>query len=191
MRRLLANTRGGAAIEFALVAPVMLLLGMGLLEFSYQGYMQAVLTGSVQKAGRDATIQGATAATIDAGVLTAVQRINAKAAFTPGYPLRKSYADYGYISAEPFTDTNGNGQYDQGECFTDVNNNGVWDADPGNSGLGGADETVVYTVSVTYTRPFPVYVWLGFGSTATITATTVLKNQPYAGSVSVTPATVC
>ena len=57
------DRRGVTVVEFALVAPVMLLMIMGLGELAYEGYVESVLTGAVQKAGRDSTIQGAAART--------------------------------------------------------------------------------------------------------------------------------
>ena len=57
---------------------------------------------------------------------------------------------------------------------------GVWDADPGLSGQGGANDVTLYTMTITYPRLFPVTKALGVSSTQTITATTLLKNQPYA-----------
>ncbi|WP_292923745.1 TadE/TadG family type IV pilus assembly protein [Novosphingobium sp. SCN 63-17] len=144
MKRLWRDRGGAALVEFALVLPVMLLMGMGLCEMAYQAYMQAILTGAVQKAGRDSTVESANTTTIDNAVLQAVKNINGNAAFVSGYPMRKSYASYGYISPESFVDSNGNGMRDPGECFTDVNGNGIWDADPGVSGNGGAGYTVLY-----------------------------------------------
>lgn len=191
LKHLGRDRRGAALVEFAMVLPVMLLMGMGMCEMAYQGYMQAILTGAVQKAGRDSTIEGATTSTIDNNVLAAVKNVNGNASFTSGYPTRKSYASFGYISPESFVDTNGNGRRDAGECFTDVNANGIWDADPGTSGNGGAGDTVLYTVSINYTRLFPVAVWLGWSRNATLTANTVLKNQPWAQQATTTPATVC
>lgn len=191
LRQLARDRRGGALVEFAMVFPVMLLLGMGMCEMAYQGYMQAILTGAVQKAGRDSTIEGATTSTIDAAVLQAVKNVNGNAGFVSGYPTRKSYATFGYISPESFVDTNGNGKRDAGECYTDVNGNSTWDADPGVSGNGGAGDTVLYTASITYTRLFPMSIWMGWSRTATLSASTVLKNQPWAAQASSTPATIC
>lgn len=191
MRRLWRDRGGAALVEFALVLPVMLLMGMGLCEMAYQAYMQAILTGAVQKAGRDSTVESANTTTIDNAVLQAVKNINGNAAFVAGYPTRKSYASFGYISPESFVDSNGNGARDAGECFTDVNGNGIWDADPGVSGNGGAGDTVLYTVSITYTRLFPLGLWLGWGKTATLSASTILKNQPWATQASTAAATVC
>ncbi|HWU04676.1 MAG TPA: TadE family protein [Novosphingobium sp.] len=188
---LLRETAGAALVEFAMVLPVMLLAGMGLCELAYESYMQAVLAGSVDQAGRNGTIQGASSATIDASVLSAVQTINGKTAFASGYPTRKSYADFGYVAPEPFVDANLNGVHDAGECYTDVNGNNVWDADPGTTGMGGASDTVVYTVVITFPRPFPMPSLLGWSATARMSATTILKNQPYAGQNSPTLNTVC
>lgn len=190
-RHLLRASGGAALVEFALVLPVMLLMGMGLCEMAYQAYMQAILTGAVQKAGRDSTVESANTTTIDNAVLQAVKNINGNAAFVSGYPMRKSYASYGYISPESFVDSNGNGMRDPGECFTDVNGNGIWDADPGVSGNGGAGDTVLYTASITYTRLFPLGLWLGWGKTATLSASTILKNQPWAMQTTTAAATVC
>ena len=191
MKRLWRDRGGAALVEFALVLPVMLLMGMGLCEMAYQAYMQAILTGAVQKAGRDSTVESANTTTIDNAVLQAVKNINGNAAFVSGYPMRKSYASYGYISPESFVDSNGNGMRDPGECFTDVNGNGIWDADPGVSGNGGAGDTGLYTASITYTPLFPLGLWLGWGKTATLSASTILKNQPWAMQTTTAAATVC
>jgi len=188
--RLRRDTRGATLIEFAIVAPVMLLLFMGFAEFAYEAYVKSVLTGALQKAGRDSTIQGAStvAATIDARVMTQVKAAAPNATYTS---TRQSYAKFGYISPEPFTDTNGNGVRNSGECFTDINSNGTWDANPGVNGQGGASDAVVYTMTITVPRIFPVYSMLGSPKSATLTESTVLKNQPYASQATSTPPTVC
>ena len=68
LRRLGRDRRGVTAIEFAFVAPVMCLLLLGLCDLTYQSYVQSIVTGALQKAGRDSTIQGAASrgAAIDA-----------------------------------------------------------------------------------------------------------------------------
>lgn len=189
-RKLAADERGVTVVEFALILPVMLLMLMGFMELAYEGYVKAVLVGALQKAGRDSTIQGSTAvaSTIDASVMTMVKTAAPSAT---GVSTRKSYASFGYISPEPFTDTNKNGVRDAGECYTDVNGNKTWDADPGTSGQGGASDSVVYTMTVTYPRLFPLYSSMGWASTTTATDSTILKNQPYATQASSSPATVC
>jgi Flp pilus assembly protein TadG len=179
------DDRGATIVEFALILPVMLTLIMGLGELTYQGYVQSVLTGAMQKAGRDSAIQGASSSVIDAQVLVTVQRVAGRATLSPA-PVRKSYSQFGYINGEPFTDTADttskwhDGICDNSEPFLDTNGNGIWDADVSTGGQGGANDVTVYTVSITYPRLFPVASWFGWSSTEKLTATTVLKNQPYA-----------
>ncbi|MFW2853152.1 TadE/TadG family type IV pilus assembly protein [Sphingomonas sp. TX0543] len=189
-RRLSRDRRGVTIVEFALVAPVMLILLMGLGDMLYQGYVQSVLTGAVQKAARDATIQGnaQNTAALDAKVTSMVQYIAPAATFASS---RKSYAYFGAAAPEPFIDTNGNGVRDPGECYTDINGNKAWDADPGATGQGGANDATMYTMTVTYPRLFPVASLIGWPSTLTISAMTFLKNQPYATQVQPTQATIC
>ncbi|RVT93171.1 TadE/TadG family type IV pilus assembly protein [Sphingomonas crocodyli] len=191
IRRISGDLRGAAAIEFALVVPFLLLLIMGLCELAYQGYIQSILTGAVEKAGRDSTIQGADIDTIDDQVLTQVQQAAPRAVFSTGFPSRKSYTTFGNIQPEPFTDLNGDGVRQIGECYTDINNNKAWDADPGSTGAGGASDSVVYTVTISYPRLFPLAAWMGWTGPQVLTATTTLKNQPYGTQVITAPTTVC
>ena len=188
-RRLGGDRRGSTVIEFAIISPVMLLLIMGLGDVLYQEYAQSILNGAVQKAGRDSAIQGGgdiTAAIdgkvvtmIDSIMQTPVQACPATAAST-WCSTRENYDTFTEVAPEPFTDNDNDGLCDHGEPFTDVNANGVWDADPGQAGQGGANDVTLYTMTVTYPRLFPVMKMLGVGSTQTIVATTLLKNQPYA-----------
>lgn len=174
--RLASDRRGATLIEFAVLLPVLMALLMGLMDIAYQAYIQAVLEGAVQKAGRDSTIEAAATGTIDQRVVTAVQRVAANATVTPS---RLSYSSFSVIKPESFTDTNGNGRYDAGECFTDVNGNGAWDADPGIAGQGGASDVTVYKVVVSYNRLFPVAGLIGWSNQVTLSASTRFKNQPY------------
>lgn len=193
LRRLARDRRGATVIEFAIVVPVMLTLIMGLGELAYQEYVQSVLTGALQKAGRDSTIQGngAQSATtaIDTAVMTAVWLVAKNATYAS---TRKSYSSFQTAGPEPFTDSNGNGVYDKGsDCFTDVNGNGVWDADPGATGQGGANDVTVYSITISYRRLFPLFSAIGLTSTASLYGTTVLKNQPWATQSAYTPVQIC
>ena len=191
--RLRRDRRGATQIEFAIIAPVMLTLIMGLGELAYQGYVQSVLTGAIQKAGRDSSIQGASAqaTAIDATVIAQLSQLRSGwTADCTGNPpanvatycsTRKSYASFGSIAPEPFVDSNHNGQYDAAtECFTDTNGNGTWDSDPGLNGQGGANDVTVYTITVTLPRIFPVFGLIGLSRNMTLNGSTTLKNQPWA-----------
>lgn len=185
--RLLRERRAATLVEFAIIAPVMMMALMGLGDVLYRAYVSAILVGAVQKAGRDSGIQYSDTTALDTAVQTMVKTIAPSATFAS---TRKNYDTFSQVAPEPFTDTNGNGVRDPGECFTDENGNGIWDADPGVNGQGGADDVVAYTMTVTYPRLFPVAI-LGMSATATASATTVLKNQPYSAQAVTTVATVC
>lgn len=187
---------GAAAMEFGLVAPVMALFMMGIGDLLYGTYAQSILIGAVQKAGRDATLQQNTTSTattnIDSAVMTMVRSVAPAATYVS---TRENYTTFSLVDKpEPFVDsaTTGTvGVRDPGECFTDMNGNGTWDADGGRIGVGGASDVAQYSISVTYPRVFPVAKLLGWGASATITAQTLLKNQPYAAQSTSTPATIC
>ena len=199
---LFRDDRGAALVEFAFVAPVMLILIMGLSDLLFQSYAQSVLTGEVQKAARDSAVEGgaALAGTIDAKVISRMtpllKNLTQSCATTPAAnpvwcATRKSYDSFSAVAPEPFTDANSNGIRDPGECFTDLNGNRAWDADPGATGQGGASAITVYTMTVTFPRIFPVAGLLGWAPFKTIRASTVLKNQPYATQTTTTPQTIC
>ena len=185
------DERGVTIIEFAIVAPVMLLMLMGFFDLAHTAYARSVLQGAMQMAARNSTLEsGLTSQTaIDDYVKNQVKVITgSNATFVS---TRLSYTDFTSVGKpENFTDTNGNGQYDVGECFEDVNGNGQWDSDLGKTGQGGADDAVLYTMSVTYKRMFPMATMLGWSANQTITASTVLRNQPY-GSQSTPAYTKC
>jgi len=185
-----SDRRGAVLVEFALLTPLMLLMLMGLGDMLYQVYTQSILNGELQKAARDSGIEGgaASTSTIDAKVQTMVMKIAPGATFTS---TRKSYDSFSEVAPEPFTDTNGNGVRDPGECFTDENGNGTWDQDPGAAGQGGASAVTVYTMTATYPRLFPVAGLFGWPTTQTVSATTLLKNQPYATQTTTANVTVC
>ena len=189
--RLARDTHGTGIIEFAMVLPVMMMVIMGLGDLTYQCYVQAVLTGAVQKAGRDSTIQGngSQSAAIDTVVMQQVWLV-AKGATYPS--SRSSYANFAAVAPEPFTDTAGTGAYVASkDCFTDLNGNTRWDADPGATGQGGASDVTVYTVSITYQRLFPVAALLGLSGSVTAIGKTVLKNQPWATQNAYAPKQIC
>jgi Flp pilus assembly pilin Flp len=179
VRHLGRDDRGATAVEFAVIAPALLMLILGLLDLSYNIYATSVLEGAIQEAGRNSTIEGAEGRglAIDNGVRERVVTIvpNAAIAFD-----RRAYIDYSDIGRpETFNDLNGDGICNDGEPFEDVNGNGVWDSDRGRDDMGGARDAVLYTVTVAYPRAFPLMKLLGFESTVTARARTVLRNQPY------------
>ncbi|MEZ5694098.1 MAG: TadE/TadG family type IV pilus assembly protein [Altererythrobacter sp.] len=179
--RTLRRDEGGAAlVEFALIAPTLCLMLIGLFDISYNMYSNTMLTGAVQDAARDSTIEGASATAVDNAVRDAVQDIAPDANLTFS---RTAYSEFTSVSRpEDYTDLNGNGTCDAGEPFEDINNNGTWDQDQGTTGQGGARDAVLYEVTVEYPRAFPLAAFIGISPNYRTTTTTVLRNQPFAAS---------
>ena len=190
-RRFLRDRRGVSAVEFGLTAPILFLVISGTLDMAQGYYVNTVLQGAVNAAARKSSLQtGATdAATLDGLVGTMIKYAMPKASVTF---VRKNYAEFSAVGTpEDFTDTNKNGKYDPTECFVDMNSNSLWDADMGKAGLGGANDVVVYTVTVNYKRMFGFGSYLGLPDGQTIRSTTILKNQPYATQSTRTGVSVC
>ncbi len=178
------SSRGATAIEFALAAPVLCIVLLGLCDALFNLYMQTTLQGVVQKAARDSSLQAnstpTSEATLDAAVAAQIHNLLPSATVpTPTRVYYNTYADAARKS-EPWTDTDHDGLCNHGEPYTDENNNGSWDPDLGLTGAGGAKDKTVYTVTVTYPRLFPLAKFIGLPNTVTLTASTVLQNQPYA-----------
>jgi Flp pilus assembly pilin Flp len=193
LRRLRRDRGGATIIEFALITPLLLTVILGFCEVAYQAYVQTVLTGAMQRAGRNSTIQGNETATANNAIdAIVIKRISSVAKIVSWKPTRKSYAQFGQIAPEPFEDNNTNSKYDAAtECFTDVNGNKKWDVDPGTAGQGSANDVVFYQMDVTYQRLLPVSRLIGLGQQVPIVATTILKNQPWQNQSAFTPEKVC
>ena len=179
LHRLARETQGAAALEFAMIAPALCLTIMGIFDLGYNIYANTMVQGAIQHAARDSTIEGSTARTaqIDAAVARAVHNVVPRATIAFS---RKAYANFADVSRpEDFTDADGNGLCDNGEPFEDANRNGTWDRDRGSAGQGSARDAVLYSVTVTYARGFPMASLIGLPDTVTTEAATVLRNQPY------------
>ena len=197
LRRFRKDERGVTILEFGLIAPSLLIMLMGALDWGHTLYMEGVLQGAVQKAGRDGTLQTSAGTSddaryaIDTVVRNQLKTLNKSATITITLRFYRTFTDAAAQAAETFTDTNHDGICDNGEPFDDRNNNGVRDTDGADSvDHAGADDNVVYTVTVSYPRMFPIDKLIGGSGTTTLTATTVLSNQPYGDQASYGAATV-
>ncbi len=189
-RNLRRDDTGAYMIEFALVMPTFLLLIMGIFDIGVQMYAKAVLAGAVEEAARSSTLEANNSdqSAVDDRVRDAMGTVASYATLSFA---RQSYNNFSDVAeAEAFTDRNSNGTRDAGECFEDANANGTWDQDHGASGQGGADDVVLYRVTMTYDRIFPLWRMLGEPQAEDITVTTVLRNQPFTNQTDATVA-VC
>jgi Flp pilus assembly protein TadG len=190
-RRLSRDATGATTIEFAAILPALLMALLGLMDLSYNLYTASLLEGAIQHAGRNSTIEGGQARSlaIDTRLRDVVEDIAPNATIDID---RQAYADYSEIGRpEDFTDSNADGICADGEPFEDTNRNGKWDEDRGRADRGGARDAVLYTVTVSYPRAFPVMSLLGFSDTVTSEARTVLRNQPYGTQDKAVPVGSC
>lgn len=178
--RLARDSQGVTLTEFGLISPVLFMMIMGIFDVAHTVYTASMVDGAMQSAARAMTIEGAALreAQIDARVIAQVRNVVPS---TADITLDKQYYDdFSDVNVpEEFTDTNGDGICNDGESYVDTNNNNQWDANRGSAGIGGARDVVLYTVTVSYPRLFPIYNMVGMSQNATITGSTVLRNQPY------------
>lgn len=173
------DSRAVTAVEFAVVAPVMLMIIFGLLELAFQAFAQGTLDGAVNEGARGGTIEinAGSQSGLDARVASQVQSVIPSATVTFDRANYSSVADI--AKREDFQDAPPlNDRWDTGECFEDYNGNGRYDLDRGRAGQGGADDFVRYEVTAQYQRFFPVGL-LGLDSAVTLKSRSVLRNQPY------------
>lgn len=181
---------GATLVEFALLAPVLLTLLLGLFDMGFNLYTKTQLEGAIQEAARESTIEGAASrqSAIDNSVTAAVHIISPGATVTFD---RRAFQNFSDVSRpEDYTDVNGDNTCNDGEPYEDANGNGAWDTDSGTTGFGGARDAVLLTVTVTFPRAMPVAKLIGLSSNQVLNTQTVLRNQPY-GAQSLPPIDYC
>lgn len=194
--RVLTDLRGATLVEFALVSPLFLLALFGVMDLGMQFYAQHILQGAVSQAARNSTLEGFVEdqSALDNAVEAAVHIVFKDAALE--YE-RSAYHEFSQVG-EPEEITNdgeisgvANGEIDPGECFIDINGSGAWERDMGRAGNGGAEDVVRYVVTMRFDRLFPLWAMLGQPQNTTLTATTMLRNQPYGSSSTPSNQEIC
>ena len=184
LRTIAADRAGISITEFGLIAPVFMVLLMGALDLGHTLYMRSMLHGVLQKAARDAALETGGSNTNYLATKTVItDQLHHLAKNSTVLVERTSFRDYvkaANPTREPFTDTDGNGTCNNGEPYEDNNKSSAWDIDNGiGDSQGGAQDTVIYSASVSYPRIFPYMHVVGLPDTVTMQASTALVNQPY------------
>lgn len=183
LRALLRADDGVSAIEFAIVAPVLVMLVFAIIEFSLIMVVYNVMESATSISSRLGKTGFVVAGqTREQTILNSIK--DRAGNLIKGDMLTvtsKFYKQFDQINdPEPYIDANGNGNYDNGENYTDVNGNAQWDADMGASGYGSANDVVVYSVSYPWPIATPIIRELvGSDGAYTITTHAVVKNEPY------------
>ncbi|MEK0082825.1 TadE/TadG family type IV pilus assembly protein [Benzoatithermus flavus] len=200
-RRLLADRSAVSSIEFAITAPLVLIVILLLIETGFLLTGGILLEAGVRAAAR-VGITGSTSGglTREALIRQTITRYVCPSILpgatggvclwtTSGVPLQdgspliltpKVYGDPRNIGvSEPYVDNApANGRYDPGEIFTDLNGNRQWDADLGVAGLGGPGDLVVYTADMPQRVINPLLQAALGGAIYHHTATLVIRNEP-------------
>jgi Flp pilus assembly protein TadG len=195
LRQRLANLRrnkcGTTVLEFAIIMPVFSGMIMGFLDFGYWTYVRGATTGAIETVARGAGVGGASVdpTVFQNNVEDLVKAVAKDATFTW---TKTSYYQFSGIGQPEklTTDRNSNGAYDAGDCFEDSNGSGAFDAAQGKSNsVGGADDVLYYKVRVSFAPLIPLSMFPGVSATRTVTATTMVKRQPFAAQA--VPTIVC
>lgn len=179
-RRLAGDTKGATLPEFGFVAPIFLLMLMGVLDLAHTQYTDSMIHGTMQRAARDLTLENAGSRQVDIDERVRKQLRNV----VPGNATiefeKLSHFDFSDIGMpEEVLGGNGDQKCDPGERYVDDNDNGTWDRDRGKGGIGGARDAVLYTVNVSYPRMFGIAGISGLSNEVRLSASTVLRNQPF------------
>ena len=180
IQNLRKDDNGATLVEFGLVAPVFILMIMGIFDIAHTQYTNGMMNGAMQSAGRDLTLEsaGSQESNIDQAVIDRVRTVVPASATIQLEKLSHfEFSDIG--EQEEYDDENGDGVCNNNEVFADANGNGQWDPNRGEVGIGGARDAVLYTAIVSYDRLFPMYGLAGMPQSVTLRASTVLRNQPY------------
>jgi hypothetical protein len=172
---------GNAMVEFALVAPIFLGVTLSILEFSGIMFVQTLLEGGAREASRyGLTGQTPEGISREAMILQIVSENSFGLIDIDELEMTTLvYDNFNEVGQpEPFTDENGNGEYDADEPYTDVNGNGGWDDDMGAAGLGGPGEVVVYEMSYDWPIMIPLFQPF-FGDHVTLQANIAVRNEPF------------
>ncbi|AMK23331.1 MULTISPECIES: TadE/TadG family type IV pilus assembly protein [unclassified Sphingobium] len=185
LKQLAKNRDGVTIVEFAVVAAPLIFMILGALDLAYQAYATAVVQGTANAAARKVTLENAAAATVETYVRGRLASIASGSNVQIGSSNFLTYNKIGKPE-KLTTDVNSNGLYDKSgpDCFIDDNRNNSYDiASQGASGIGTAEDVVRYQITVTYNRLSPIPQLLGMGNLVTISRTTFMRNEPYAGIV--------
>lgn len=180
--QMLRDVRGATALEFGFVAIPLMMFITGGLEYGWRAFATSVLQGELDKAARASETEGITNTVIDAQLRTALKPFAAPADILI---TRDSFEDFSHIRPETLTyDANDNDVWDSKDCFIDANSNGKWDSDLGRDGRGGAQDVMLYQVSLSYKALTPIDAIIGRPGRVVLNGSTIVKNQPFAAQSS-------
>lgn len=176
------DAAGVTMVEFGLIAPVLLLMIMGIVELGLMMAGQAVLDNAAFVASRTGKTGYETKDKKQTQQITeAIQKAASSYLAADKITVTSTaYSDYDSMKPEPFTDTNNNGVRDSTEAYVDVNKNGAYDTNPGTTGYGASGQVVLYTATYNWAIKTPlVGKLIGKNNVVQLKTRVVVKNEPY------------
>ena len=175
------DTSGATAVEFVFVAIPVIYMMVGILEFS----AAMTVSNSLEAATNLSSRLGKTGYVDTEADLDQSETIREEIERRVG-PLidmnkldidAKAFSDFGDVdNPEAWNDADEDGEPDPGE-WTDADGDNFCD---GCTGFGGADNVVIYTITYPWTIMTPLMNrLLGEDGILTLTAYSVVKNEPY------------
>jgi len=182
MRNIIRNNDGNTIIEFAVVAPMLFLLLMGIIEFGLIYFTNSAMEGATNIGSRIGKTGFTTGGVNrEAYIRSEINRLSG--GFLNSSKLKISILSYSSFSnigqpepciSPPKAPCPGR----PGINFTDINGNGTWDIDQGSANAGGAGAIVLYSSTYPWSLFTPlISSFLGRGGIYTITATTAVRNE--------------
>ena len=178
--RFLRDQRGGSVVEFAIMAPLTIMMLIGIVELGMVFLVSGSLENAVLASSRFGITGNAVAGTTREEVIRDVIARNTYGLVpmdevTIDTIVYDNFSDIG--QPEPFADANANGVFDSGESFTDVNGNGQFDTDVGQVGLGGPGDIVLYRIR--YQIQSLTLLFDPFFTVIDHSATVAVRNEPF------------
>jgi len=179
------SERGSALVEFALVAPPLFLLVIGMFEVAMLMFIDVSVEGGLKEAARwgitgqqstdpDLTREEQIVKIIEANTYGLITLTDADVTIK----VYDSFTDVG--KPEPWTDNPPfNGTHDAGEAYTDTNGDGEYSADQGIVGAGTFGDVVQYTVHYSWGMMTPLIGRImGTDGVIHLSASVVVQNEP-------------
>lgn len=191
MRSLHKDEQGAAIVELAMVIVPFLMIMFALMDFSYRIYVEVVADSVVHRVTREATTGAIAVSDVEDSVNKRLDPV-----LLSGVDVNvetKSYYQFtGIGKSERITvDANNNGQLEESDCFIDENSNASFDSDIGLDGLGGANDVVVYKITIESRNLTPMSSFLGLENDFSVVARSTGRNQPFAAQVQHQPQEYC
>ncbi len=181
-KNLARDKKGVTVVEFGLILPVTLTLLLGSIDLGWQMYASSVAQGSLQRQARLSALENASFSAMKANIKGDLKLFADASDISI---TAKSYKSFTGIGAPEkiTTDIAPLNAINKGDCFVDSNSNGVYDTAQGSSGIGTAEDAVVYEMEMSFERLMPFSTYVGMSNPVVIKRKAIVKNEPFSGIV--------